>query len=356
MATKNNNNPKIEEMETPEEFALIDQALSEKENLARVEFKDVDSSTSRKSKYVFIRHNSSDNYKDISKPAEHGVDLYPGGFARDMSLAAIQKGNQIKYLTGLDEDLYKEDWEKEYLKESLKLLEKDFTAVVNDPFNMDFWKTRRLIVQDDETILDLTDSDDLLTYWNIKGGGYPFIAKSPDELDMKNSRFYLEEPHLSYKVDDDGGRAKDKAVQILSELDEGPNSFSNLFFLHKNLITSQEGITYNTPKKLVYSALRKFIEGDYNKTRKKLAPKQFIDAVNMLKTNSKKARASAIVRDCIFYGILSTNRDNQWINNETGFNFKTTEESKVIDMLMTPTHNDELISLLNAIQKNWNKY
>jgi len=331
----------------------IDDILSSKETLPDDIKK---TSDSKKPKYVFIRHNSSENYKDITKAAELGVDLFPQGFSRKMELSGIVKGNKLRFNTGLEEDKYKEQWELDFLKESKEILVKEFGDEVLDPFNMDFWKTRNITVDEDETILDLNNSDDLLTYWNIKGGGFPYIAKSPDELLQYNARFYLEEPHLTYEVNDDGGRVKDKAIMVLSELDEAANGFSNLFFLHKMLITVNEGITYNTPRKQIYKALRNFIDGQYNGRNKKSAPKQFQDAVNILRTNNKKARIIAIVNDAMWYGVLSTNRDNHYINNETAFNFKTNDKNKIVDMLMTPTHNEEVLSLLNEVQKKWNKY
>ena len=338
-----------------DDFLEIDTALLEKEKEA-TEAKNSKKPDKRKTSYVFIRHNSSDNYKDPKKAAEHGVDLYPGGFSRDMYLSAILKGNKLRYLTGLDEELYKDSADKTFLQESLAKLIKDFSEEVLDPFNAEFWKNRKLAIQEDETILDLNNSDDLLTYWNIKGGGFPYVAKSPDELAVTNARFYLEEPHLEYELNDDGGKLKDKAIAALADIDDGANSFTNLFILHKMLIDVNEGVTYNTPRSLIYTAIRRFIDGDYYSSKKKKAPKDFLEAVNLLRTNNKKSRIIAFVNDAIFYGHLIINKSGTWSNFLTGFDFRTQDKDKLIDMLCSPTHQEEIKDIANGIQKKWNKY
>lgn len=312
-------------------------------------------SEKKRSRYASIIHNGSEAYKDKSKVAELGVDLFPG-FSREMELAAIERGNKNFYLTGLDESLYKEQWEKDFLNESLVILEKNFGKEIHDPFNHEFWKTRTLVIRDDEVLLDLENPENLLTYWNIKGGGYPFVAKSPDELARLNVRFYLSEPHLEYSTKGNDERLKDKAIALLTEIDEGPSGFSTMFFVHKNLITSNEGITMNTPKKLIYASLRRYIDGDYAPTnRKKMAPKLFIEAVNLYKNNSKKATTIAIVNDSIYFGKISTNKDNQFISNITSHNFRTTDKAKLIDVLMSPANQDELSALYKEVKLNWNK-
>lgn len=47
----------------------------------------------KRSKYASIVHNSSETYKDKSKVAELGLDLFPG-FSREMELAAIERGKK----------------------------------------------------------------------------------------------------------------------------------------------------------------------------------------------------------------------------------------------------------------------
>jgi len=308
------------------------------------------------SRYVTIRHNSSDEYKDPQKAAELGVDLYPGGFSREMELAAIERGRKNFFQTGLDIKQYDQEWEKEFLTESLEILKDNFGNEVLDPFAQEFWKTRRLAITEEETLLDLEDADNLLTYWNIKGGGFPYIARSPEELLKTKFRFFLEEPHLTYEVFDDIEKVRDKAVRILSEIDESGRGFETMFYIHKMLITTQEGVTFNTPKTLIYKALRSYISGDYTPNQRKLAPKKFIEATELFKSDQKKSRIMALVNDALFYGVLSTNKDGQFISGETTYNFRTKDREKLIEELMKPIHQDEVVALLTAVQKKWNKY
>lgn len=312
--------------------------------------------TKKRSRYVTIRHNASDNYKDPNRSAELGVDLYPGGFSREMELAAIERGGRNFYKTGLDEKLYTNSWDKEFLQESIEILRENFGEDVLDPFAMTFWKKQRLAIVDEETVLDLENVDNLLTYWNIRGGGYPYVASTPDELLKTNYRFFLEEPHLTYEVFDDTERVKDKAIRILSEMDDSGRGAEKMFFIHKMLITTNEGITFNTPKDIIYKALRRYIMGEYMQSNKKSAPKKFMDAVESFNSNQKIGRATAIVNDSIFYGLITTNRDGQYVSNETTYNFKTKDKDKLIEELIKFNNQDELLALTKAVQLKWNKY
>jgi hypothetical protein len=341
--------PQVEDVVLDQELLELDSRYSEKEQEAPV-------SRTKRSSYVRIRHNSTENYKDPNKASELGVDLFPGGFSRDMDLAAIVRGNKNFYLTGLDVDSYKEEWEKEFLKESLDKLVFQFGKEVLDPFAQEFWKTRRLRITEDETILDLENPEDLLTYWNIKGNGYPYIANSPDMLLQQNCRFFLEEPHLQYEMLDDNGMVYDEAIGVLAELNKSGNGFSTMFHLHKNLITTNEGITFNTPKSLLYKSLKQYINGDYSKSRKKQAPKSFLEVYELYKTNQKRVVITSYINEALEYGIISTNRDGQYINNITSFNFKTTQKEKLIEQCMLPNMQEEMTAIMSDVKQKWNKY
>lgn len=312
----------------------------------------------RRNKYVIIKHNATEGYSDPTKQGEYGKDLFPN-FMFDMQLVALDRSGKSFYLTGLDEKLYKESYEKAFLKESIEILKNAFGDEVLDPFAKRFWSdpSRNLIIDRDETILDLDNPEHLLIYWNIKGNGYPLICPSPEDLSKTNSRFYLEEPHINYNNDTESiEKLRDKAVRILSEIDESGHSRRTMFILHKNLITPQEGLTEATPKSVIYKALRKYINGDYNEVQKKKAPKAFLDAYELFKTNSKKAEVIALVNDGIWYAIFTTDKDNYYKNTETGYNYKTTDKNKVVEELCKISNIDELKSVMSQVQLKWNKY
>lgn len=311
----------------------------------------------RKNRYVFIKHNATEGYADKNKVGEYGKDLFPG-FRFDIEVAALDRSGKNLFLTGLDESLYKEKYEKEFLEESIVILKKNFGPEVLDPFNQTFWSnsSRNLKIDQDEIIMDLEDPDSLLKYWTIKGGGYPIVAKSPEDLNIKNSRFYLEEPHISYDLGENVEKLRDKAIRLLSEIDESGHSRKTMFTIHKLLITPQEGITEATPKSIIYNALRRYIAGDYSETQKKKAPKMFIDAVTLYRTNIKKAEVIALVNDGIWYAIFTTDKDNYYKNQETGYNFKTTDKDKVVEELCKVSNQDELLSIMRQVQLKWNKY
>lgn len=312
----------------------------------------------KKSKYVFIKHNATEGYADPNKSGEYGKDLFPN-FMFDLALVALDRSGKNFYVTGLNEKDYKEAYEKEFLNESIKILVDAFGTEVTDPFAERFWSdpSRRLVLDRDETILDLDNPDHLLIYWNIKGGGYPTICPTVEDLSKTNARFYLEEPHINYNNDAESiEKLKDKAIRILSEIDESGHSRRIMFILHKNLITAQEGTTEATPKSVLYKALRKYINGEYNESQKKRAPKTFLDTYELYKTNEKKAEVIAIVKDAIWYAILTTDKDHYFKNSETGYSFKTTDQNKVVDELCKVSNQEELISIMHQVQIKWNKY
>ena len=317
------------------------------------------SSTDRpsKPKYVTILINATDAYYKDGEAVVVGTDPLKGNFVRDMQLAAIQRGNKMKYLTGLDESLYTEEWEKEFLRESIPILEREFGKEVFDPFDKEFWGTRSLIINSDETLLDLEKPDDLLTYWCIKGDGFPYIAKSPAAAQVRNIKFYLLEPNIEHDVEDSFGKTKDKAIAMLASIDEAKNAVTTLFFLHKALIDSSEGVTFNTPKDLIYNSLREFIDGKYHSSgRKKKAPAEFVKAYKTWKESPKSLRTKAIVNDCVHYGIINTDKAGNLINGESNYNFGTRDKDQVTKELIKPTNQDELLLLYQAIKLKWNSY
>lgn len=312
----------------------------------------------RKNKYVFIKHNATEGYSDPKKQGEYGKDLFPN-FMFDQQLVALDRAGKNYFLTGLDEKLYKEQYEKDFLKESVAILKEAFGDEVLDPFAQRFWSdpSRNLRIDRDETILDLDNPEHLLIYWNVKGNGYPLICPSPEDLSKTNARFYLEEPHINYNNDTDSTeKLKDRAIRILSEIDDSGHSRRIMFILHKNLITPQEGLTEATPKSVIYKALRRYILGDYNEVQKKKAPKSFLDAYELFKSNTKKSEVIALVNDAVWYGIFTTDKDNYFKNGETGYNFKTTDKNKVVEELCKVSNLDELKSVMSQVQLKWNKY
>jgi hypothetical protein len=64
----------------------------------------------------------------------------------------------------------------------------------------------------------------------------------------------------------------------------------------------------------------------------------------------------AIVKDAIHYGCLTTNTKGKYVNTSTGFKYETGDEPKVIEMVMNPAHQEEMMNLLAEVTKKWNKF
>jgi len=303
------------------------------------------------SRAISIQYNPFPEEMDTAKVMDAGKFLFPG-FGRIFEVYAKLIGNSWIYQTGLEPDNYPEDERQEIIDVRQKL-ESTFGKGVLNASNADFWKTINLELTKKSTFLDLNNPNDLLTYYLIKGGAFAEIAPNYEAAINNSSpkRWYMIDATEFAEVGSEDDRKIIKAFALLNELEES-KTFDDMFLIHKILVTADRGITKRTPKGTIFKDLADFLHGRIVKTNKKQTPKQFIDAVDLLKNNKKKAYVTAYVKEAIYFNYLTLTEDNQFKNLQTGTKYGSSVD-KVVNYLTNPANQSELENIRERIEQKW---
>lgn len=303
---------------------------------------------------VSIQYLPTPEEVDSSKQLRAGRFLWPG-FTHSYPVFGkeVYKG-KYRYVTGLDLSVIPQDKHEE-IEQVIKELEIYFGVGTLDPSNENFWKDRRIVLNKKTTFLDLTNPEDKLNYYIIKGGGIFEIAPSYEEANAGASqkRWYLIEPEHYADLEAKDDKSFNKAISKLVELEE-EHTFDDMFLVHKMLVTSDRGVTKQTPKSAIYKDLSNFINGKIVKTDKRKTPKQFLEAADLLKKDKKKLYVTAYVKDASYFNFLTTAEDGQIQNIETRTKYGSSVE-KAVSYLTNPTNQDELESIKDKVEKKWSE-
>jgi hypothetical protein len=277
-----------------------------------------------------------------------------------------QGNKRFEYPNGLDLSKYPEDAEtqeavKPIVEEALKALEATYGKGALDSFSP-AWKSVKLIIDKETIHLNLKmkngryeNPENARLYWAIKGGAFGIIASSYEEL--KNShrpkRFVLSEPSVELDLDVADDMTNDKAIVTLVELME-KGKYYDLFYIHKNLVSADTAVVKNTPKEVLYSNLRKYILGEFNKNKKKNCPKDFLDVCKAYKEDRQQVIITAYVNDAYYYDIISTDASQRLKNNETQTVLGSTVKNAV-KFLMEPKNVTELENIRDRVKLKWDK-
>jgi hypothetical protein len=306
-------------------------------------------------KSVTIQYLPNIEEQDSSRPLAAGKFLFPG-FTYEWRVAAVQMpGGKFRYRTGLEVDEVPED-RKEEVAQAKKELEKYFGEGTLDSTNEAFWKEMKLVINKKTTFLDIhSNQEHKLFYYVIKGDGIPEIASSYDLAisSDKPKRFFLTEPNELADLNATDDRVIDKATARLVELDSD-RTFDDIMLVHKNLITSDRGITRQTPKSALYKDLSDFIKGKIVKTDKKRTPAQFLETTDLLKKDKKKLYIKAYVKDALYFNYITVNSDNQFVNLETKTKYGGNIDS-VVSKLSNPAFQEELDNIKLKVERKWSE-
>lgn len=306
-----------------------------------------------KSRSISIQYNPFAEEQDKSKSLEAGKFLWPNA-GRKFAVWCKQIGNKLMYQTGLEADQYPEE-EREEIRKAKAELEAHFGKGTLEPDNLQFWKEVNLEITKKTTFLDLNVPEDKLTYYLIKGGGYQLVAPNYDAAisGAIPKRWYMIDANDYAEIGVEDDRKIIKAFALLQDLEES-KSFDDMFIVHKILVTSDRGTTKRTPKALLFKDLSDFLHGRIVKTNKRQTPKQFIEAVEMLKKDKKKATITAYVKDAIYFKFLSLTEDNQFKNLQTGTKYGSSPE-KIVQYLSDPSNQSELENIKERIVNKWSE-
>lgn len=265
-------------------------------------------------------------------------------------------GNQKTYLTGLDVNAdrvrllpadEKERKEKE-IKSVLEYLKLFYPNDTLSPLNDDFWSSQSIEIKKPVQHLDLSNPTDLIIYYNILGGGYSEVASSFSVAKDANKiyKFYL---HVDEDVSDiktELTKLRNKARVYLVEMDD--SDFEGMFKLAKILLPIEKGFNRKTPQSLIYSELDAYISGDYTLLKKE-APKIFLDTV---RKDKNILHMEALVREALYQRFIVPNKDQLLWNYVTQVTYGR-NENEVISFLTNPINNDELLLIIEKVNKIW---
>lgn len=305
---------------------------------------------------VTITYNPSAEEIDNSKEMKAGKFLWPG-FTHVYEVFAKQlAGGKFRYRTGLVPEEAPED-KREEIEKVVKELEEYYGEGQLDPFNASFWKDIKIKLDRKNIVLDVTNNPEhKLFYYIIKGRGVNEIAPSYDDAisGAEPKRWFLIEPEEYADLNAKEDRSLNKALAKLEELDEDKTQ-TDMFLVHKVLITSDRGTTKNTPKSALYKDLSNFIHGKIVKSDKRKTPKQFLETYNLIAEDKKKLYVTAYVKDSVYFNfIITNNEDNSLVNGETRTKYGTSLE-KAIAFLMNPANQDELENIEERVNQKWSE-
>lgn len=306
-------------------------------------------------KTVNIQYLESEEERDKSKTMQAGKFLWPG-FTHVYNVFAKQlSGGKYRYVTGLDPLEYDEDKRPE-IEEAVKYLENWYGKGSLDPFNETFWKDINIKLDKKNIFLDIANNaEHKLLYYVIKAGGIQEIAPTYNEAveASQPKKWFMVEPEELADISVQSDRTINKAIAALEWLDE-EKTFDDMMLVHKVLITSDRGATKNTPKSALYKDLSGFIHGTIVKTNKKQTPSQFIETVNLIKTDKKKLYISAYVKEAVYFNFLTPGEDGGLVNTETRTKYGASQE-KAIAFLSNPVNQEELDNIKERVEKKWSE-
>lgn len=300
---------------------------------------------------ISIQYNPYPEEIDKNKVMEAGKFLFPN-FKREYPVVCIERGGKDVYLTGLNPSKYPEDQRNEIVQ-AKEELEKHFGEGILEENNHNFWKDKKLEIERKTTFLNMTNPEDRLTYYIIKGGGYPTVASNYDDCvgGATPKRWYLIDSAEYAELGAEDDRKINRAISMLQTMEES-KGYEDMLMVHKMLISLDRGITRSSPKAMLYKDLSDFIHGRTVRTAKRQTPGQFIDAAELLKKDRKKASITAIVKEANYQHFLGTTEDNQLKNLQTGTKYGSTLE-KAIAYLYNPANQSELDNLRERVEEKW---
>lgn len=307
--------------------------------------------SSNKDRAISIQYLPYSEEADKTKTMEAGRFLFPN-FTRVIEVAYKQAGDRIKYSTGLEASEYPED-EREEIRQAKAELEAHYGKGVLEPNNEAFWKGIKLELTRTATFLDLSNPEDKLTYYLIKGGGYNTIAPNYEAAltSAVPKRWYIIDATEYAEIGAEDDRKINKAIALLQEMEDA-KGFDDMFLVHKVLVSSDRGTTKSSPKAMLYKDLSDFIHGRIVKTQKKQTPGQFLDAAGLLKKDKRKLFVTAYVKDANYFNFLTLTDDNQFKNLQTGTKYGSSID-RVVAYLTNPANQSELDNIKERVEAKW---
>lgn len=307
---------------------------------------------------------SIEQYFDPETPnlglEKYGLSMFEGGgFVEDLGYTTF--GDQIRYITGLDEfsdevrnieDPEERDARMQQIREARAYLEKYLGEGVLDPLNTKFWSKVKLEVKTRRKYLDLKDPYDLIYYFAIKAGGFSGVAPSFEAARNHPTivyKYYLQELEEFAAVKTELTKQRNAAKAKLHEI--YMKDPKRLVKIAKVLLHPRNNFKFTTPVDLIYEKLDELIEGTIVKTNKKATPKEFLSVADLDKTT---LHLRALVIDAIHLKYIVPRSDGFYYNFETG-SMCGKNIPEIIEFLRNPLNQSDYTNLSERVESKWNK-
>ena len=305
---------------------------------------------------------------------KHKQVLFDGA-KHTYEMAAVQEGDSVRYLTGIDPfapyvELESDPEKKEALIEEIKriviaseaklasnVIKKDDEEWWNKvkklkPNNIAFWSSAnmKLVLNNDPYYLEPTKKvEDLLIYTSIKAGGFPEIAKSLTDARnrVKAPKFYLDELEETASIETEVFKLRDEAGALL----KGLNSKNRSKFMYVCKVIDPNSTQYknSTPLDVMYLNMTNYLEGKTHESNKLKAIRNFIDVANL---DMETLKLRALVKDSTFYKALALKGDGMIYDMESG-SAMGKNPTAVVEFLKNPLNEEVLKRLLGKVEQHW---
>lgn len=279
----------------------------------------------------------------------YGMSTAPGSETTEY----ISKDVNGRYVTGIDIDspsiIYMEDDKErastiEDITKVVNKLERVFGSGELNAKNEKMWGGFYIKLTHTGKDLNPQDPKDEILIRAIKAGGFSTIAPSLDVAKADGSyKYYLHQIEIDADLKVERKRVVAKAKGELSKLDAEDSHKMRL--VAKCLLSPTNEFRPSTPQGIIFDKLDQFIEGTIVKENKKNTVKQFLDAC---KLDKKTLTLTSLVKDAIYFFVLTRENDGYFYNKETESKVGKTEKD-IIKYLDDPTNQSEIENIKKRV-------
>ncbi len=325
----------------------------------------------KKSSTIAIRPYFNPNKENMGLE-QYGLSLHDGVFHQE-SLACLEMNGVKRYVTGLNEfapevKMLPPKEKKKKIAEIRKVvseLEAELAANLVDPEDKEFWNKLTVMKPDnskfwdkiqlrcgnDPVFLDAeVDPYDRIKLYAIKAGGFSIVAASLKEAKraQNNPKFYLDTVEETLTTRTELTKLKNKALSALQNLyDSNP---TKLMYVAK--VTDVDSVQYtkNTPNDIMYENMDTYINGNGGESNKKRAASQFLE---VSKLGMEELKIRALIKDGLYYRFITT-KAGGWIEPIDSGVRMGKRPAEVLEFLMKPDNEEQLLSLMEKVEPYWN--
>lgn len=307
---------------------------------------------------------------------KYGQALFDGT-AHTYDIAAVEEGNTVRYITGLNpfapeimriKDAEAREAKQNEIKAIVIQLEKTLAGniILEDdkewwnkvkvvkPDNVDFWGSIDMAVKvnNDGFSLDVANNTkDLIKYIAIKNGGVPEIALNMTDALARAiaPKFFLDEAEETATIEAELFKLRDEAGYLLRDLSKrNPNKF---MYVCKVVDANSVQYKKSTPPDVMYVNMSKFLDAGATDSLKKQAFQTFIDAAEL---DLETLKLRALIKDASTYKLISLKGDGMIYEMATASALGK-NPSQVLEHLKNPLNEEVTKRLLGKVEEYWKK-